>query len=529
MKKLFTIMLCAAMLFCTACAGEESDVKQTESMKNEAVKTASDEDILESLSGGSPIEKVSENLYKTADISNPLSPNIYCADPTGIEYNGRLYVFGTNDNQQFEVKGKGNGGGYEYIKSLVIFSTDDMVNWVYHGIINVGEIAPWIYNSWAPSVISRVEDDGLTHFYLYFSNSGAGVGVITATDPLGPWSDPLGGPLVYQNMPGLENCPAPFDPGAVIDENGVGWLAFGGGAPNGDGVVHTNIPKIAKLGDDLISFDSEFVSIDAPFFFEASELNYLDGEYIYTYCNDWQDHKVGWDYEGIAPPPGCAMCYMTTKTPLDSGSWQYKGAYFYNAGENKSGQSGLRWSNNHTHYIEYRGRNYILHHTQLLEELNGSNDGFRSLMVDYLPINEDGSIPIQAATKEGVEQIKPFDPYAANAGSTMLTSADVGFDGDINPAAVSNAEGAWIYIKGADFSDGAADFIAKVRGSGRIEIRFDDINSEPVAFADFDNDDFANVRAAEIAPEISGEHDIFILFSHKNIELKEWKFVASND
>ena len=150
-------------------------------------------------------------------------------------------------------------------------------------------------------------------------------------------------------------------------------------------------------------------------------------------------------------------------------------------------------------------------------------------MVDYLPINEDGSIPIAAATKEGVEQIKALDPYAANAGSTMFTSADVGFDGDINPSAVSNAEGAWIFINGADFLGGAADFIAKVKGSGRVEIRLDDINSEPVAFVDFDNDDFANVRAGEIMPKISGKHDIFILFSHKNIELKEWKFVASND
>ena len=36
-------------------------------------------------------------------------------------------------------------------------------------------------------------------------------------------------------------------------------------------------------------------------------------------------------------------------------------------------------------------------------------------------------------------------------------------------------------------------------------------------------------RAAEIQAEISGEHDIFILFSHKNIDLKEWKFIAEND
>ncbi|MFR4022980.1 MAG: hypothetical protein ACLTZI_08165 [[Eubacterium] siraeum] len=41
--------------------------------------------------------------------------------------------------------------------------------------------------------------------------------------------------------------------------------------------MHSKIPKIAKLGKDMLSFDSEFVSIDAPYFFEASELNYIDG------------------------------------------------------------------------------------------------------------------------------------------------------------------------------------------------------------------------------------------------------------
>lgn len=151
----------------------------------------------------------------------------------------------------------------------------------------------------------------------------------------------LGEPLVYQNMPGLENCPAPFDPGVCIDENGVGWLAFGGGTPADGNTMHSKIPKIAKLGKDMLSFDSEFVSIDAPYFFEASELNYIDGVYYYTYCTDWQDHKTGWkEYEGVKVPPACSMAYMTTKTPLDADSWECRGPYFYNAGENADGASG---------------------------------------------------------------------------------------------------------------------------------------------------------------------------------------------
>ena len=136
------------------------------------------------------------DFYKQPENGNPISAQIYCADPTAVEYGGRLYVYGTNDHQQYESVGAEGKNTYGDIRSIVVFSTEDMVNWTYHGAIDVGAIAPWIYASWAPTIISRVEEDGLTHFYLYFSNSGAGVGVITSTDPVTGWSDPLGKPLI---------------------------------------------------------------------------------------------------------------------------------------------------------------------------------------------------------------------------------------------------------------------------------------------------------------------------------------------
>ena len=465
---------------------------------------------MNSLNSGIIIDSVSGNVYKNEMNANPISPNIFCADPTAVEYDGRLYVYGTNDHQQSE---EGTKNDYAHIKSLVVFSTDDMVNWIYHGRIEVGEIAPWIYNSWAPSIVSRVEDDGLTHFYLYFSNSGAGVGVITSTDPVGPWTDPLGAPLVYQNMPGLENCPAPFDPGVCIDENGVGWLSFGGGTPSEGSTMHTKIPKIARLGEDM------------------SELNYIDGVYYYTYCTDWQDHKIGWEeYEGIDVPPACSMAYMTTKTPLDADSWEYRGAYFYNAGENSDGVSGLRWANNHTHFLEYKDTNYIIHHTLLLEELMGGTAGFRSMMVDYLPIDAaTGEIPITAASKKGVAQIKLIDPYADNSGALMFTCADIGYDKTTNPAAKSTANGAWIYVRGADFGYGASEFIAEVKGKGRIEVRPDDISSEAAAFIEFDCSDYTKIRSDSFAPFDGRNHDIYFVFSDPDIELKSWRFSKGDE
>ena len=529
MNKKITALICAAaMLLVSGCSGQNGSgdsSAQTESSAD-SVDSMSEAEIIDSLNNGIIIDEVSGNVYKNERNANPISPNIFCADPTAVEYNGRLYVYGSNDTQQAE---NDTVNDYRYIKSLVVFSTDDMVNWIYHGRIEVGEIAPWIANSWAPSIVSRVEEDGLTHFYLYFSNGGSGVGVITSTDPVGPWSDPLGEPLVYQNMPGLENCPAPFDPGVCIDENGTGWLAFGGGNAADGGVVHTNVPKVARLGADMLSFDSEFVSIDAPYFCEASELNYIDGTYYYTYCNDWQSRNK-WDREDIPAPPSCSMAYMTTKTPLDADSWEYRGAYFYNSGQNADGESGMRWGNNHTHFCEYQGTNYIVHHTLLLEELTGGTAGFRSLMVDYLPMNAaDGEIPITAATRQGVSQIKLLDPYAENSGAVMFTSADIGYTDGNDPAAKSKADGAWIYVRGADFGYGASAFTAEVKGKGRIEVRLDDISGEAVSFIEFDNADYAKVRSVEFSQFDGRNHNIYLVFSGADIELRSWQFTKGSE
>jgi len=71
--------------------------------------------------------------FKGTSNKNPISSCVFCADPTALEYNGRLYVYGTNDHQEFIANGKKGDNSYGNIKSLVVFSTDDMMNSVLHG------------------------------------------------------------------------------------------------------------------------------------------------------------------------------------------------------------------------------------------------------------------------------------------------------------------------------------------------------------------------------------------------------------
>ena len=270
--------------------------------------------LLACLAVSSAFAVTSPKFDGTKFLGNPLLDHHFTADPTAVVYKGRLYVYGTNDHQQYENPNAENKNTYEKIKTLTIMSTADMVNWTYHGEIPVSTIAPWIINSWAPSIVSRKEGDGKTHFYLYFSNSGCGTAVLTATDPIGPWTSPLSKSLVDQQSTNTKKCKVPFDPGAAIAPDGTGYLAFGGAEA-----------RLVKLGSDLLSVVGEAVIPPAPYHFEANELNFIGDTCVYTYNCDWTAHEP-WNYD-CPKPSTCSMVYETSKTPLDPTSWKMGGDY----------------------------------------------------------------------------------------------------------------------------------------------------------------------------------------------------------
>ena len=433
----------------------------------------------------------------------------FTADPTSVEYEGRLYVYATNDQQQCDEKGPDSDNTYERIKSLAMMSTEDMVNWTWHGIINVEELAPWIYNSWAPSVTSRIEEDGKTHFYLYFSNSGNGCGVLTATSPVGPWTSPLEKSLVDRQTPGVEDCPHPFDPGVVIDDEGTGWLAFGGGG----------VGKIVKLGRDMISVASRAAHIPTHYLFEASELNYINDTYVYTYNIDWQDHS-DWDKD-VPAPTRCCMSYMTSKTPLVTDSWVYRDNYFKNPGE-----CGFDYSNNHTHLHKYKGRWYILYHSMSLRHNLGVKGGYRNVSVEEIPVDENTlTIEMVPATYEGVQQIASIDPYALQQMETTAGTMSVKFEpyGDTgNMVACTDTVGS-ILVRGVEFTKKARSLTICSMGTGRIEVRENHPEGKLVAIIDADSAEMSETKV-RLAASPASVTDLCFLFKGAELKIDSWKF-----
>ena len=451
----------------------------------------------------------------TKFLGNPLMDHHFTADPTAVEYNGRLYVYGTNDHQQYENPNAENKNSYEKIKSLTIMSTADMVNWTYHGEIPVGTIAPWIVNSWAPSVVSRKEADGKTHFYLYFANSGCGTGVLTATDPLGPWTSPLQKSFIDPQTPNIAGCKVPFDPGAAIAADGTAYLAFGGGDL-----------RIVKLGKNLLSFDGCATVPPVRYPNEAGELNFFGKTLVYTYCTDWKSHD-DWDVPGAPKPGACSMVYMKTDTPDDPKSWKMCGEYNANAFA-----FGNQACNNHTHLHKFKGTWYLLYHDQELQmKLLGANHGYRNINVDVCEVDEKNvTIKPCKNTKEGVAQVEKLNPYVRVEAETAAATASVAFKPAEKPGnmiAVPKESGAFVAVRGVDFgSKGAKRFALRARGKGRVEARLGKPDGTRVAAVEISEGVDFKKLAARLEASATGVHDLFLVMTGA-IEFDCWQFVSA--
>jgi arabinoxylan arabinofuranohydrolase len=495
--------------------------------------------------------------YKGSDNNNPISANIFCADPTALEYNGRLYVYGSNDHQEFVANGKKGDNTYGNIKSIVVFSTDDMVNWTFHGTIDTKKLCsgwtsnPWYVGygvSWAPSVTWRHNaDTGKDEFFLYFCNSSHGVGVLSAESPIGPWKSPNKKLMVTYDTPGAnkQGTNANFDPGVTIDDNGVGWLSFGGLGPSEK--ILPEAARIVKLKPSMTEVDGSAVKINAPYHFEANELNVIGGKYVYTYCSNWAS-RDNWDtYKSehninVEAPGGGTMCYMVSDTPMDPNSWEFKGYY----GPGVSG-------NNHSHLQKFQGNYYHIYHNHGDILLNAmKNDGavdasagdYRSICVNKAVVNEStATINRVTLNTTGVKQIKNLNPYELQQMETMASCGGIQYEGMTNiqkntkistlgndaseNLQVKMEPNSWIAVRKVDFgSTGAKAFSLRAKGTGKLDLRTSSSPRATLATIEFSSTDFED--HALILPEgkFKGVKNnlLLVLTEGEDVYVDAWKF-----
>ena len=499
--------------------------------------------------------------FKGISNGNPISGSVFCADPTALEYNGRLYVYGSNDNQQFIANNKKGENTYGAIKSIVVFSTADMVNWTFHGTIDTKKIcngwkpSQWYEGygvSWAPSVTWRTNPKtGEDEFFLYFCNSSHGVGVLKANSPIGPFTSPLNKLMIHYGTPGANplNTYANFDPGVTIDDNGVGWISFGGLGPS---EIMPNAARIVKLKPSMTEVDGSAVKIHAPYHFEANELNFIGGKFVYTYCSNWADRTdAEWNAykaeKGISAgkPDKCTMCYMVSDNPTDPDSWVYKGVY--------GPHPGMGTNNNHSHLQKFKGNYYYIYHgAPMMEKMRSAgvidnNSGiWRSICVNKATVNESAQTPYRVNPDlKGADAIDSMNPYELQQAETMATcggieyedftnvtknvrNSSLGNDASENMQVKMDA-GDWIQVRKIDFgTTGASKFLLRAKGTGTLEIRAGIQFAKPSATVNFSSDDMEDHIVELDATKFQGTKNLyFLITSATDAYLDAWQFTES--
>ncbi|MBE6875420.1 MAG: carbohydrate-binding protein, partial [Ruminococcus sp.] len=468
-----------------------------------SVDTAKMEQIFSSVSPVASYKKEGEN--------NPLYTQRFGADPGVMEYNGRVYVYMTDDTIEYDSNGKVKENGYGLINRINCISSDDMVNWTDHGAIPVAGsngIAKFANNSWAPCAAHKTIN-GKEKFFLYFCNGGNGVCVLTADSPTGPWSDPLGGPLVTRAVPNCGNIPWLFDPAVFVDKDGTGYLAFGGGVPDGQNAMPSTT-RVVKLTDDMIHLDGTPVTINAPYVFEDSGINRIGNKYYYTYCSNW---NTGGNQYGLST---AGIEYMIADNPL--GPYTYGGEVFKNQGNFFPGMTG----NNHHSIVELNGKLYLFYHSRPVEKAMGIDGNYRSPQVDQITMSGD-KINSVTGTMTGIAQLKKINPYQTNQAEAMSNqSKDISVSG-LGDTAVSGGKGSWLKVSGVDFSNGAKTLTVKASSKSGSAVKIcTGLTGTAVAYAEIPAGSMTEITVPVVnAP--SGTTDLYFLFSG-DTTLDAWSF-----
>ncbi|MGN0621904.1 MAG: endo-1,4-beta-xylanase [Porcipelethomonas sp.] len=451
--------------------------------------------------------------YKEDGENNPLYTQRFGADPGVMEYNGRVYVYMTNDVIEYDSNGDVTENTYAQINKINCISSDDMVNWTDHGAIEVAGsdgVAKWATCSWAPCAAHKTIN-GKEKFFLYFCNGGNGVSVLTADSPAGPWSDPLGKALITRAVPNCSDIPWLFDPAVFVDDDGTGYLCFGGGVPEGKTAM-PGTSRVVKLGDDMISLAGDPVTIDAPYLFEDSGINKIGNKYYYTYCSNW---NTGGNSYGLTSG---AIEYMIADNPL--GPYTYGGELFKNQGNFFPGLGG----NNHHSITELNGQLYLFYHSRPVESAMGISGNYRSPQVDKITMNGT-SMNSVTGTMAGIPQLKSINPDQKVQAETMSNqSNDISVSG-LGDTVVTGTKGSWIKASGVDFSGNESNLT--VRASSEkgavIKVCTGSADGLAVTYAEIPAGSSMSEVTVPVINSVSGSKDVYFVFSGE-IEMDYWYF-----
>jgi hypothetical protein len=302
---------------------------------------------------------------------------IYAGDPAAYVDGDTVYIYVGHDSAT---------GEYYRMPEWLCYSSKDMENWKYEGVIMKASDISWRvdnYTAWASQVVKHNDK---YYFYYCTTNKNANkhhsIGVAVSDSPTGPFTD-IGAPVVNGYTMTTENTAAhnDIDPTVwveTVDGEEHRYLAWGNTVYyvcelnedmtsvkdiNGDGTVDKNDIKLQTINN----LPAGLGYTEAPWIYRRTDEN---GKYTGKY---YLFAAFGWREQ---------MAYATSDTMW--GPWEFGGVLMPPTATSNT---------NHPSVIDFKGKTYFIYH-------NGSKpwgSGFRRVVcAEEFTINEDGTIdPIQ--------------------------------------------------------------------------------------------------------------------------------------
>lgn len=305
-------------------------------------------------------------LQGTAIAQNPIIKDIFTADPAPIVYKDTVFLYTGHDTATVSDK------NYK-MPDWHVFSSTDMVNWKDHGALLSPKAFSWATGeAYASQCIYR---NGKFYWFVATmhqnnaeSKGGFGIGVAVSDSPTGPFKDAIGKALVTNEMTiDMKHGWDDIDPTIFVDDDDQAYIFWGNGSC-----------KWAKLKKNMIELDGPITAFKPK--------NYIEGPWVYK-----RDGHYYLIYASAGSKPEMIEYCMATSP---EGPWVYKGIIQGNVPNSFTTHPGI---------VDFKGKSYFFYHNGGLPT-GGSYR--RSICIDYMHYNADGTIQEIVQTAKGVDAVK---------------------------------------------------------------------------------------------------------------------------
>ena len=451
----------------------------------------------------------------------PIVQTKFTADPAPIVVDSVVYLFVSHDADDAP-----EGMAAFKMRDWLLYSSADLVNWTDHGSVVDLSAFSWLSpeeqanGAWALQVVQKGD-----MYYMYAPVHMHGIGVLVSDDLYGPWTDPLGRPLISADYDSI-------DPTVLVDDDGSAYLYWG----------NPNLWYV-KLNDDMISYsgtphkDAKIRKTEG----ETSNFDYQEGPWIFK-----RHGKYYLAYASTCCPEGIGWAW--SDKPFDN--WTYGGVLM---------DHDSRSSGNHPGICDFLGNTYCFGFNYYLNSLlTDKHHERRSVCLTQLLFNPDGSIQQCPWWEEGVAvaPVQTFYPYERVEAETMAWSKGVKTKYVLDSLVNENEDGSLIQVcqnpdilvtdiddgdytmvravdlgvKGAKkieadiaCSEALDDKGSKIRKQSGIEVHIDSINGKTIAVLQVPKP--GKTRKCSLGGRVKGVHDLYFVFRGEGYDFDWWRMI----